>query len=119
MKFVSLNKMRIIYSESKYNLGRSGKGLVTSLGLKSKVRPHKYKNARYAIRNVSMKDLSNIIIKFDKLPYKSYEMRRPKHEPTESYFYLAIQLDNFMMRAYALNFYVYPVRKEKLLRKRF
>ena len=53
LKIYSLDKMRITSSESKDNLGRSGKGLITSLGLKAKARPHKYKKARYAIGNVS------------------------------------------------------------------
>ena len=44
----------------------------------------------YAIGNVSKKDLSNIIKDFEKLPYEIYEKDRPKHEPTDSYFYLAI-----------------------------
>ena len=39
----------------------SGKGLITSLGFKDKVRPHKYKKARYAIGNVSKKDILKII----------------------------------------------------------
>ena len=112
MKFDSLEKMRITYSESKYNLGRSRKGLITSLVLKAKSRPKKCKNSRYAIINVSKKDLLNIIREFDKLPYKSYERRKPKHEPTDSYFYLEIQFVKFMMRAVTLNSYVYPVRME-------
>ena len=37
-KFDSLNKMETISSESKVKLGRSGKGLVTALDLKIKVR---------------------------------------------------------------------------------
>ena len=57
LKFVSIDKTRITYLEPKYNLGRSAKGLITSLGLKAKARPKKYKKSRYAIRNVSMKDL--------------------------------------------------------------
>ena len=60
-KFDSLNNMETTSSESKGKLGRSGKGLVTALALKTKVRSQKYKKARYAIVNVSMKDLSNII----------------------------------------------------------
>ena len=36
LKFDSLDKMRITYSESKVKLGRSVKGLITSLGLKAK-----------------------------------------------------------------------------------
>ena len=56
--------------------------LITSLGLKGKVRPHNYKKARYAIGNFSKKDPSNIIREFEKLPYESYEKKTPKHEPT-------------------------------------
>ena len=53
----SIEKTRITSSESKDDLGRSGKVLITSLGIKAKTRPNKYKTARYAIRNVSKKDL--------------------------------------------------------------
>ena len=60
-KFGSLNKMETTSSESKGKLGRSGKGLVTDLDFKIKERPSKYKKARYAIENVSEKDLSKII----------------------------------------------------------
>ena len=58
-----------------------------------------------------MKDLSKIIREFDKFPYKSYEIRRPKHDPTDSYFYLARQLDKCMMKSDALNSENYPVRR--------
>ena len=61
-----------------------GKGLINSLGFKAKLRPHKYKKARYAIRIFSKKDLSKIIREFEKLPYASYEKKRPKYEPTDS-----------------------------------
>ena len=57
--------METTSSESKGKLGRSGKGLVTALALKTKARSKKYKNARYAIGNVSMKDLSNITKEFE------------------------------------------------------
>ena len=66
-KFDSLNKMETTSSESRRKLGRSGKGLVTALALKTKARSKKYKKARYAIGNVSIKDLSNIIKEFEKL----------------------------------------------------
>ena len=110
LKFDSMDKMRITSSESIDNLGRSGKGLITSLGLKAKARPHKYKKARYAIGNVSKKDFSNIIREFDKLPYKSYERRIPKNDPTDIYLYLARHLAKCTMRDDALNLHVYPVR---------
>ena len=41
LKFDSLNNMKITSSESKDDLGRSGKGLITSLGLKVKSSPNK------------------------------------------------------------------------------
>ena len=102
--------MRITSSESKYNLGRSGEGLIASLGLKEKARPNKYRKLMYAIGNFSKKDRSNIIRYFDKLPYKSYDRSRPKHEPTDSYFYLSRHLAKCMMRSDALNSENYPVR---------
>ena len=45
LKFDSLDKMRITSSESKDKLEISGKELITSLGLKAKVRTQKYKKA--------------------------------------------------------------------------
>ena len=110
LKFYSLDKMKITSSDSKETLGRSGKGLINFLGFKAKVRSHKYKKARYAIRNVSMKDLSKIIREFEKLPYGIFDKKRPKHEPTDSYFSLARQLAKRIMIADALNSHVYPVR---------
>ena len=112
LKFDSLDKMKIISSDSKDNFGRSGKSLITSLGIKSKSRPHTYKKERSYIRNISKKDHSKIIREFEKLPYESYEKKRPKHEPNDSYFYLSIQLVKCMVRADALNFNGYPVRTE-------
>ena len=84
LKFDSLYKMKITSSESEDISVRSGKGLITSMGLKAKARPNKYKKARYAIRNVSKKYLSKIIREFDKLTDKRSERRRPKHKPNNS-----------------------------------
>ena len=81
--------MKTTSSESKGKLERSGKGLVTALAFKTKVGSPKYKKARYAIGNVSDKDLSKIIKEFEKIGKLPYEKKRPKHEPTESYFHLA------------------------------
>ena len=66
-KFDILNNMETTSSESKVKVRRSGKGLVTALALKTKVRLKRYKKARYAIGNVRMKDLYNIIKEFEKL----------------------------------------------------
>ena len=86
--------------------------MITPLSIKAKKMPKKYKKARYAIRNVIKKDLLKIIREFEKLPYESYDKKRPKHERAESYSYLARQLEKFRMRADALNLDNYPVRTE-------
>ena len=41
--------------------------MLTALALKTKAGPTKYKKARHAIGNVSMKDLSNKIKEFEKM----------------------------------------------------
>ena len=41
LNFDNLDKMKITSLYSKHNLGRSGKGLITSLDLKAKVLPQK------------------------------------------------------------------------------
>ena len=85
--------------------------MITSLGLKTNERSKK-KKSRYAINNISMKDISKIIKDFEKLHYKGYVRKRPKHELTDSYFYLERQFDICMMRADELNLHVNPVRME-------
>ena len=105
LKFDSIEKMRITSSESKEKSEISGKGLVNALDFKTKVRSPKYKKARYAIGNVSKKDLSKIIKKFEKIGKLPHEKKRPKHEPTESYFHLAREIAKFMMRSDKLNWY--------------
>ena len=59
-----------------------------------------------------MKDISNIIKDFEKFLYTGYVRKRPKHEPTESYFYLARQLAKCMMIDDDFNLHVDPVRTE-------
>ena len=78
LKFDSLYKMKNISSESKQKWERLGNGLITSLGFRIKVRPQKYKKSRYAIGNVSKKDLSKIIRKLEKYDKLPYEKKRPK-----------------------------------------
>ena len=105
--FDILNKMETTSSDSKGKLGRSGKGLVTALSLKTKARSKKYKKARYAIRNVSMKDLSNIIKDFEKTVKVPYVKRIPKHEPTSSYYHLVGCIAECMLRCGEYNQHVH------------
>ena len=117
LKLYSLDNMKITSSDSKDNLGRSGKGLITSMGIKSKLRQHKYKKASYVIINVSKNDLLKIIRGFENIPYEIYEKKRPKHDPTDRYFYISRQLVKCMMRVDALNSHGYPERTEMITRK--
>ena len=61
LKFDNLDKMRITSSGSKDNLVRSGKGLITSLGIMSKSRPKKCKSPRYAIGNISKNTFQRLL----------------------------------------------------------
>ena len=81
--------------------------MITSLGFKAKARLHKYKKARYAIGNVSKKDLYKILREFEKFGKLPYEKKRIKHEPTDSYFYLARQLAKCIMISDTLNWHDY------------
>ena len=83
-KFDSLDKMKITFWESKGKLERSVKGLITSLGFKTKARLQQYKEASHAIGNVSEKDISKLIKEFENIEKLPYENKRPKHEPTDS-----------------------------------
>ena len=64
----------------------------------TKARSKKYKKARYAIRNVSMKDLSNKIKEFEKIVKVPYAKRIPKHEPTSSYYHIVGCITECMLR---------------------
>ena len=79
--------------------------MVTALDFRTKVRSSKYKKARYAIGNVSEKDPSKIIIEFEEIGKLPYEKKRPKNEPTESYFHITRKLAKYMMRSDNLNWY--------------
>ena len=96
-KIDDLDKMETKSSDSKVKMEGSGKELVTALALKTKSRSKKYKKARYAIGNVSMKDLSKKIKELEKIVKVPYLKRTPKNEPTSSYFHLVVCLRECMM----------------------
>ena len=86
--------------------------MVTALYLKTKVRSKQYKKARYAIGNISMKDLSNIIKEFEKIVKVPYVKRIPKHEPTSSYYHLVGCIGKCMMRSDGYNRHVHGSHAE-------
>ena len=67
----------------------------------------KYKKARYAVVNVSKKDLSKIIKDFEKIGKLTYEKRIPKHEPTSSYYHLVRCIAECMMISGEHNWHVH------------
>ena len=81
-KFDDLDKIETTSSQSKVKMEGSGKGLVTALDLKTKTGSKNNKKARYAIGNVSMKDLSKKIKEFEKFVKVPHLEKTPKHEPT-------------------------------------
>ena len=66
-------------------------------GSQDQSKVEKYKKARYAFGNVSMKDLSNKTKEFEKIVKVPYVKRIPKHEPTSSYFHLVVCIAKCMM----------------------
>ena len=109
LKFGSMYKIKITSSEPKDYLGISGKWLIIYLGLNTIGSSNKNKKSRYSITNVSMKEIHNIIKEFEKLPYEGYVRKRPKHEHTDSYFYLYIYLAKCMIRADTFNSQFDPI----------
>ena len=101
-------------SESKVELERSVKVLVTAMSLKTKARSKKYKKARYSIGNVSMKNLSKKIKDFGKIVKVTYLKRIPKHEPTLSYFHLVVCLGECMMICGENNHHVHNGYEEEM-----
>ena len=72
----------------KRKIGEIMKGVGNRSGSQDQSKVEKYKKARYAIGNISMKNLSNIIKDFEKMVKVPYVKRIPKHEPTSSYYHL-------------------------------
>ena len=71
--------------------------MIAYLGINTIIRSKKSKKSRYVITNVSLKGLSKIIKGFEDFPYEGYVLKRSKHVPTYSYFYLARHLAKCMM----------------------
>ena len=81
--------------------------MVIALAFKTKLRYQKYRKARYAIRNVSEKDLSKIIKEFEKIGKVPYVKNIPKHEPTSSYFHVLSCIAKCMMKFDEHNWHVH------------
>ena len=90
-------------------IGDISKGVGNRSGSQDQSKVEKYKKARYAIRNFSMKDLSNKIKEFETIVKVPYVKRIPKHEPTSSYFHLVLCIAECTMRCGKNNHNVHNV----------
>ena len=64
-------------------MGRSGKGVTTSLDLSTKS-PNKKQKARVAITDIINQDFSKFLKEFNSSPYLVYKMKQVHNNPTES-----------------------------------
>ena len=82
---------------TKILFGNTRKGVYYLSGSQEHYKAKKIKKIRFAINEVSLKDISKTIKGFKDLPYDCYARKRPKHMHTESYLYPKIQLAKFIM----------------------
>ena len=61
LKLGILDKMKVASADPKDYFGISGKGLITSLGIKTNVSSNKNKKSSHTITNVRMNNISKII----------------------------------------------------------
>ena len=86
-KLDCLDKRGVASSESRDYMVRSGKGLTTSLTLRTK-RPNKKQKARTAITDITNQYFRKLIKYFSNFPYLGYKEKQVHNEPTEAYFFL-------------------------------
>ena len=87
LNFGSLDKMKTTSLETIFYLGISGKGSITSLGLKTIGKSKEIKKSRFSITNFILKDVSKIKKEFEDLLYESYVRKSSKNMPTYFSFY--------------------------------
>ena len=64
-------------------MGVPGKGLTTSLALRTKS-SNKKKRARFSITSITNQDFRKLLTKFKNSPYLSYKSKQVHNEPTDA-----------------------------------
>ena len=105
--------MKSTPSESKVKLGRSGKGLVTALVFKTKVRFAKIQKGKVCHRNVREKDALKLIKEFEKIGNVPYAKSIPKPEVSSRYFHLVRCIAKCMMRSDEHNWHIHSCYVEE------
>ena len=72
-----------------------GKGLTTSLDLRTK-NSNKKQKSRSAITDINNKDFSKLLKKFKNSPYIGWKSKQVYNKPNEAYFFLIKHITNIM-----------------------
>ena len=86
-KIYCMNKREFTSSESNYYMVRTGKGLTTSLSLRTKI-PNKNKKSRFAITDITKQYFSKFLNNFDRSHYLDYNIKQVNNKQTEACFFL-------------------------------
>ena len=78
-----MEKREVTYSESKYNMGRTGKVLTTYLYFRTK-RPNKKQKERFSTTDINKQDFRKFLKKFENSTYLGYRNKQVHNETTES-----------------------------------
>ena len=95
LKLDCLNKREVTSSVSRVFMGRSGKGLTTSLTPKTKITDKKQKS-RTAITDITHQEFIKLFKKFKNLPHLCYKKKQVHNEPTEADFFLIKHLSKLL-----------------------
>ena len=79
-KLDCLDKREVTHTESKYYMGRPGKGLNTSMDLMKK-NPNKKQKARFSITEITNQDFRKLLNKFKNSPFLGYKFKNVQKEP--------------------------------------
>ena len=84
LKFGSMERIKITFSERKDNLGIARKGIDYLSGSQGQSKAKEHTKRQGMPSQMSVRRTLQKIGDFDKLLYKSYESRRTNHDPTDS-----------------------------------
>ena len=95
LKLYCLYKRKATSLEPRDNVGRLGKGMTTSLTIRTKI-PNNKQKARTVFTDITNQYFRKLLKKFNNSPFLGYKKKRVHNEPTESYFLLIIHISNLI-----------------------
>ena len=82
-KLSFLENREFTSSESEDYMGRTYKGITTSLDIRTK-RSNRKQNERFSVTGITNKDFRKLLKKFKISPYLGYKSKQVHNEPTEA-----------------------------------